>query len=182
MALTVGISHRERPHPLGAVRAAYKDLLDVEHIFVALAKGPHFDTARIATRAPFREELPHPRGAAVDRPEKRLFLLVGTPPRDRGGAHRRTAVVERRQRKAGSIGFLFEDDCVVDVEPAATILLGPSRKEPTLGAQFSAQLTPDLIIFVGFGGGSRFTSNSGWHIGLKPGPHFSPKSLLFVVI
>jgi hypothetical protein len=71
---------------------------------------------------------------------------------------------------------------VVDVEPAATILLGPSRKEPTLGAQFSAQLTPDLIIFVGFGGGSRFTSNSGWHIGLKPGPHFSPKSLLFVGI
>src|SRR6266478_5212932 len=42
VVLTVGISYRERPHPLGAVRATDKNFLAVEHILVALADGPHF--------------------------------------------------------------------------------------------------------------------------------------------
>jgi len=37
---------------------------------------------------------------------------------------------------------------VVDVESAAAILLEPGWEQPTLGAEFSAQLAPQLIVFI----------------------------------
>ncbi len=67
VALAARIGSGQRPHPVGAVFAADKDLLTVEHVLVALPDRPHLDAGQVRAGVGLREQLPYALLAPVNR-------------------------------------------------------------------------------------------------------------------
>src|SRR6185295_7247880 len=101
---------------------------------------------------------------------------------DRRRAEAPAAVVVRRQREVEAIDLLFEDDGVVEIEPAAAIGHGRPRKEPALGAERSPQLAQiEIAPVVVLGRNGRSRGARGHMLG-EPGAYFLPKALLLLGI
>src|SRR5207302_1572577 len=78
---------------------------------------------------------------AINRWQEDLTLLLRAPHEDRRRAESPAAVVIGRQREVEAVDLLFEDDRVVDVEPAAAVFRRRSRMEPALRAELLAEIT-----------------------------------------
>ncbi len=182
MALAVGIGGSQRPHPVGAVVAPDEHLLAVEDVLVALADRAHPHAREVGAGVGLREQLPYAFFAAVDRRQQRLALLVGAPDQDRRRSQRAAAVVVGRQGEFEPVGFLLQDNRVIDIQPAAAILLGRHRVEPAPGAQLAAQLAPLEVVLQGFLVGGGTARESRRHVGLEPRPHLRAEALLLLAV
>ena len=149
VAGAAGLGARDHPDAVGAVVAAHEDLLAVDDVLVAVADGRGGHPGEVGAGPGLGEELPGAHLAPVDRRQERLPLLFRAPDEDRRRAEPPAAVVVGRQREAEAVDFLLEDDGVVDVEPAAGVLLGRARIEPPL----VAELAPEARAAPGSAGG-----------------------------
>src|SRR5205085_8591953 len=120
-----------------AVVAADEDLLAGDDVVVAVADRRGGDAGEIGAGPRLGQELPGAHLTAVDRRQERLLLLLAAPHQDRRAPEAPAAVVVRRQRQPETIGLLLEDDRVVDVEPAAPILLRRAGIEPAARAELA---------------------------------------------
>ena len=145
VALALGIRHGDGPVAVGAVVRADVDLLAIHHIRVAIADRRGLDAGQIGSGGRFRQKLPAPDLAFVDRWKEALLLFLGAPDADAGAAHLSAAVVVRRQAKSKPRGFLLEHDDLIQIETAAAVLLFSRRIQPALRAELPAELAAHQI-------------------------------------
>src|SRR5260370_6114939 len=117
MALAVGVGYRDSPHPVSAVSAADENLLAVKDVFVAVADRAHFYSGEVGAGARLREQLPDAHFTPMNRRQEGLLLFLGAPDENRWCAERAAGVVERWEREVEAVGFLFEDDRMIHIEP-----------------------------------------------------------------
>src|SRR5262249_36246950 len=121
VAAAVGIGAGDQPDAVGAVVAAYEDLLSVEHAVVAVAQSGHAHPGEVGAGAGLGEELPRAHRARVNRGQKRALLLLRPPYQDGRRAETAAAVVVRRQGEVEAVDLLLADDGVIHVEPAPAV-------------------------------------------------------------
>src|SRR6266851_10121761 len=84
----------------------------------------------------------------MNRRQEGLLLFLGSPDENSWRAERAAGVVEWREREVEAVGFLLEDDRMIDVEAAAAVLLRSHGEQPALRAELAAQLAPLLVVRV----------------------------------
>src|SRR6185312_14279491 len=111
----------------------------VENVVVAIADRGHLDARQIGPRGRFRQKLPTPHLARVNRRQKPLLLLFRPPDANTGTAHLAAAVVVRGQANAEPRGLLLQYDDLVQVETSAAVLLFTGGIQPAFGAKLPAE-------------------------------------------
>ena len=149
MPLPLRVGAGNRPHIVGAVRAAHINFLPVDDIVIAVPPRRRLGVSQVGTRLRFGQQLPGADLAPENLRQKLLLLFLRTPHQNGIAPQPSPGIVVRRQRQVVPVNFLLQHHGVVHRQPAAAVLLRRGGPQPALLPQPAPQLPAQLVLLIG---------------------------------